>query len=211
MIKEYQKIESVFARDIKTKKTIDGQFTNVAVEYLKDNLWEFTEKVDGTNICVHWDGHRVVFGGRTADAQIPAPLVNYLAEKFGGEVNEQMFEQKFKGNPATLYGEGYGSGIQGGGTYRLDVAFILFDVEVDGWMLRRIGIEDVAAYFGLDAVPVLLRGTIADGVAYVRNNRASQVARGGHLIEGLVGKPLIELRDRADNRIITKIKYKDVS
>ena len=38
------------------KKLIEGRFRNPLVEYLKDNEWVFTEKVDGTNIrvfCFH--------------------------------------------------------------------------------------------------------------------------------------------------------------
>lgn len=79
----------------KTKKLINGKFRNETVEFCKDLTWQFTEKVDGTNIRVYWDGHRVEFGGRTENAQIPAPLVNKLNELFGGDINEQFFEQKF--------------------------------------------------------------------------------------------------------------------
>ena len=57
------------------KKLIEGKFRNPVVEFLKDNQWNFTEKIDGTNIRVHWDGHKVMFGGRTDNAQIPTSLV----------------------------------------------------------------------------------------------------------------------------------------
>mgnify|MGYP003290714294 CR=1 FL=1 len=59
---EYHKIETLFERDEKTKKLIEGNFRNKTVEFLKDNLWEFTEKIDGTNIRILWDGHKVTFG-----------------------------------------------------------------------------------------------------------------------------------------------------
>ena len=63
---EYNKIETLWKRDMEgTKKLLEGEFRNPAVEFLKDNIWQFTEKIDGTNIRVHWDGHRVEFGGRT--------------------------------------------------------------------------------------------------------------------------------------------------
>ena len=69
---EYNKIETVFNRDTNgTKKLIEGSFRNETVEFLKDNIWTFTEKIDGTNIRVHWDGHKVEFGGRTDKADIP--------------------------------------------------------------------------------------------------------------------------------------------
>ncbi len=72
---EYHKIETLFVRDMEgTKKLIEGEYRHPLVEYLKDNIWIFTEKVDGTNVRVHWDGHTVVFGGRTDNAQMPTVL-----------------------------------------------------------------------------------------------------------------------------------------
>lgn len=95
-MEEYLKIETLYQRDIEgSKKLMEGVFRNPTVQFLKDNKWIWTEKVDGTNIRVYWDGHKVEFGGRTDKAQIPAPLVNKLNEYFGGEANAQLFEQTF--------------------------------------------------------------------------------------------------------------------
>lgn len=103
----YHKIETVFARDIDgTKKLIEGQFRDPTIEYLANNEWEFSEKIDGTNIRVHWDGHKVEFGGRTDKAQIPSKLVNYLNDTFGTSEAEEMFEQVFGETDAVLFGEG---------------------------------------------------------------------------------------------------------
>lgn len=58
----YTKIETIYERDTEgTKKLIEGQFRNEAVKYLKDLDWICTEKIDGTNIGVIWDGHKVSF------------------------------------------------------------------------------------------------------------------------------------------------------
>ena len=70
-------------------------------------------------------------------------------------------------------------------------------------------VEDIAKYFGCDIVPIVLEGTIQDGVDYVLNNRKSLVAKNGAEIEGLVGRTQIETRDRTGHRNIIKIKYKD--
>lgn len=43
-MREYHKIETLFERDEKTKKLIEGKYRNRSIEYLKDNIWEFTEK-----------------------------------------------------------------------------------------------------------------------------------------------------------------------
>lgn len=209
MMKEYHKIETLFKRDPKTKKLIVGEYTNETVEYLKDNVWQFTEKVDGTNIRVYWDGHKVSFGGRTDNAMIPAHLINKLNDLFSGEVNEQLFEQKFGDMPVELFGEGYGPKIQSGGAYRDDVDFILFDVMINDAYLKRESVEDIANYFGINVVPVLLEGTIQDGIDYVMNNLKSTIAVNGADLEGVVGRPKVEILDRLGRRAIVKIKRKD--
>ncbi len=209
MMKEYHKIETLFKRDPKTKKLIVGEYTNETVEYLKDNVWQFTEKVDGTNIRVYWDGHRVTFGGRTDNAMIPAHLINKLNDLFGGEVNEQLFEQKFGDTPVELFGEGYGPKIQSGGAYRDDVDFILFDVMIKDTYLKRESVEDIANYFGINIVPVVLEGTIQDGIDYVMNNLKSTIAVNGAELEGVVGRPKVEVLDRLGRRVIVKIKRRD--
>lgn len=206
---EYHKIETLFERDEKTKKLILGKFRNPTIEFLKDNIWQFTEKVDGTNIRIYWDGHTVSFGGRTDNAQIPAHLINRLNFLFGGETNAQMFEQKFGETPVELFGEGYGVKIQSGGGYRDDVDFILFDVLIKNNFQPRDSVEDIARYFGIEVVPILLEGTLKDGVDYVLSNRKSMVAKKGALLEGLVGRTKIETKDRTGKRNIVKIKYSD--
>lgn len=128
-MKTYHKIETVYERNEATGKLKTGVFRNATVEYLKDCVWQFTEKVDGTNIRVHWDGYRVSFGGRTDKAKIPKHLLERLEQLFGGETNEELWEQKFGEKEVTLYGEGYGHKIQTNG-YIDGVDFILFDVEV---------------------------------------------------------------------------------
>lgn len=209
MMKEYHKIETLFERDTTgTKKLIPGKWRNETVEYLSTAEWEFTEKIDGTNIRVHWDGHKVTFGGRTERAQIPASLVSFLTNTFGGETNAQLFEQKFGDTEVTLYGEGYGPGIQGvGGLYREDVSFILFDVLIGDFWLKRDSVVDIAKTFGVDAVPVVGHGTLEDAMLYVNKQPTSKI--GSAPMEGIVARPGVEVRDRMGRRVIVKIKVRD--
>lgn len=210
-MKEYTKIETLYNRDVEgTKKLIEGSFRNETVEYLKDNVWEFTEKIDGTNIRIYWDGHKVSYGGRTEAAQIPVFILNKLIELFGGNENEELFEQKFGEKPVILFGEGYGPKIQkGGGNYRKDVSFILFDVyfpNQDLW-LKRDAIEDIAKTFNIDVVPIVLEGTLQDGVNFVKTFPKSTFGTAN--MEGIVGKPKVDLLTRCGSRCIVKIKCKD--
>ena len=207
-MKEYEKIETLYVRDDKTKKLVEGKFRNETVELLKDIDWEFTEKIDGTNIRIYWDGHKVSYYGRTDKAQIPSQLMNRLIELFGGDINEEMFEQKFGDMPVMLIGEGYGAKIQkGGGDYRTDNDFILFDVCINGNYQPRESVNKIANYFNIDVVPTIMIGRLQDGVDYVKSKPKSKIGNADS--EGLVARPLKELKDRTGNRIIVKIKVKD--
>lgn len=204
---EYHKIQTVFLRDPETKhKTLlDGQFSLPEFKYLASNEWVFTEKVDGTNIRVMFDGEKITFGGKTDKAQIPAQLIERLQSRFLPQID--TFREKFP-DGVCLYGEGYGANIRkGGGNYRPDQDFVLFDVKVGEWWLQRENIEATADNFSLDVVPIVGRGTLYDAVDMTRNSFASRW--GDFTAEGLVMRPSTELMTRGGNRIIAKIKHKD--
>lgn len=208
---EYTKIETIFERDMEgSKKLIEGKFRNETVEFLKNNQWICTEKIDGINIGIVWDGHKVSYQGRTERAQIPAHLMNKLIEMFGGETNEELFEQKFGETQVILFGEGYGAKIQkGGGNYRSDVSFILFDVylpEQNLW-LKRDALEDISKTFGIDVVPIVLTGTMQEAVDFVKQKPKSTI--GVAEMEGLVCKPEVDMLDRMGRRVIVKVKVRD--
>lgn len=206
-MKEYHKIKTLFERDEKTKKLIEGQYRSETVHYLANSMWDFTEKIDGTNIRILWDGHKVTFAGRTDKAQIPSQLTNRLFELFGGETNEQIFEQKFGETEVMLVGEGYGAKIQKGGDYRDDQDFILFDVMInDNWQPRE-SVNDIASSFGIDVVPLVFTGTLQEGIDFVKTKPDSKIGKAKS--EGLVGRPTVELQDRTGERVIVKIKVRD--
>jgi hypothetical protein len=120
----------------------------------------------------------------------------------------EVFKNTFDSEKVCLYGEGYGEKIQkGGGNYRKDQGFVLFDIEIDDWWLRRDDIEKIALDLEIDIIPILGVGTLSDMVKIVRNNLRSRW--GDFKAEGIVARPAIELKTRSGNRIITKIKHKD--
>ena len=205
---EYHKIQSIFKRDMtsKRKTLIEGEWTLPEFEYLAGNAWTFTEKVDGTNIRVVFKDSGVTFGGRTDDAQIPAKLVERLNERFlplAAKLGEV-----FPDGAAVLYGEGYGAKIQkGGGNYRADQDFVLFDMRVGPWWLQRADVEDVAQKLGIDVVPVIGEGTLHDAVAWAK--RGIRSTWGDFEAEGIVARPKTELMTRAGQRLVAKIKCRD--
>lgn len=211
-MQEYHKIEGIFVReDEKPHKMVWGAYRNPVWKELEKVNWIFTEKVDGTNVRVHWDGHRVMFGGRTDNAQIPTHLLNALAELFDGTANEQVFEQKFGDTPVTLYGEGYGAKIQkGGGSYADTAKFILFDVNINGVWLERENVEDIAKSFDIDVVPIVFQGTLDEGIERAKQGFNSLIAKEPKEAEGLVGVPVCNVRDRMGKRVIVKLKTHDL-
>lgn len=210
MAKEYHKIETLFERDMEgNKKLIEGKFRDPLVRYIQDCEWTFTEKIDGTNIRVIWDGHKVAFGGRTDNAQLPVDLINRLQELFSGDVNEELFEQTFDDKQVILYGEGYGAGIQKGDSYSQTKEFILFDIEVGNVFLERVDVEGIAKIFNIKCVPIMLIGTIKEAVDFVKSKPKSILAKEDLIIEGIVGTPNVRICDWRGNRIIVKIKVKD--
>lgn len=205
----YPKIPVLFKRsEDGNKNFIYGAYRHPLVEYLKDCPWRFYEKIDGTNIRIIWDGHKVSFGGRTDKANIPGSLMNRLNDLFGGSANEELFEQKFGEHEVVLFGEGFGPGIQKGGSYLDHVDFILFDVKVGDYWLNEDDIADVANSFGIKMVPFVMEGTIDDAINYVATNPKS--AFDTAVAEGVVGRPKVQVFDRNGERMIVKIKYCDI-
>lgn len=219
----YHKIDSVFLRDPdnKFKTFLEGQWVREEFGYLANNEWEWQEKVDGTNIRIMVKRRLLMppeigieFGGKTDSAQIPTILIKRLQDIFFPQTDKlhEMFPQG-----AVLYGEGHGAGIQkGGGNYRPDQNFVLFDVNVTdaegkGWWLKRPDVLDVADKLDLTAVPVIGWGSLHEMIQYVKAGFPSTWAtdKNPFMAEGIVARPKVELIGRDGKRIITKVKYKD--
>lgn len=208
-MEQYHKIQTVYKRDPETKfKTLlDDDYSMPEFEYLASNQWTFTEKVDGTNIRVMFNSERLTFAGKTDRAQIPSFLLDRLNQLFSPQI--ELFKENFP-DGVCLYGEGYGAKIQkGGGNYRQDQDFVLFDVKIVDWWLQRHNVMLIADQFNLDIVPVVEFGTLTEMVKIVKTGFTSMW--GDFLAEGIVARPTTELKTRSGERIITKAKYKDFS
>jgi predicted DCC family thiol-disulfide oxidoreductase YuxK len=112
----------------------------------------------------------------------------------------------------TLYGEGYGAGIQkGGGEYRADKGFVLFDVLIDGrWWLASSGVTEIAERLCIPRVPVLGVWSLPEIIENVRAGMYSTIAENReHPSEGIVARPVQTLYDNRMKRIILKLKTRD--
>lgn len=204
----YPHIDSCFKRNAQRNNTIiPWDWTSDEFRYLADTNWTWTEKVDGTNTRLYWDGNTVTLGGRTDKAQMPNKLVDSLQPLVHAiDVWADLFG--FGSESATIFGEGYGAGIQRGGSYRPDQGFIVFDVKIGRTWLRRPDVESIANALGLLVVPVVGVMTLREAIILVQLGSLVS-AWPGVTAEGLVGKPEVELLDRRSRRIIAKVKTKD--
>lgn len=209
-MKEYHKIQTVYFRNPENnhKTLLEGTWAKPEFELLKDINWICTEKIDGTNIRIMWDGKQVRFGGKTDKAQIPTILIDVLQDTFTNELMKECFPDA---DNVCLYGEGYGKKIQKGDNYLPNRAdFILFDVKIGDWWLTREANEDIAKKLNIGIVPIIGIWKLEQAIEYVKNGFKSTIADNKEYIaEGLIMKPETELFNRRGERVITKIKHKD--
>lgn len=215
---KYHKINSLYMRNEKGK-IIEGCFVNETFEelYNSNYRFEYTEKVDGTNIRViitkakEDSAFYVEFKGRTDDAIIP-DLLQAKLESIFNDVNWSKAFDWERCSEVILYGEGFGHGIQKcGDSYNpKDVDFILFDVMIDGIFMKSEFVTNTAKSLNIKRVTVLGYGSLREIEFFVRFKHYSLVSKDPLLLmEGVVCRPIGDLKDRLGNRIIIKIKHKD--
>lgn len=225
---KYHKIQSIYKREGVELKNNSGKFMigNYAIpefELLKDIEWHWTEKVDGTNIRIIWDGAKIIIRGKSDKAQIPdflrirldeifqnEEMIDKLKEKFGENTLEDVIRYKrLEDINVCLYGEGYGARINTGGKYiKNNTDFVLFDIKIGNWWLKQEDVDKIGQILKLDVVPDVFKGTLDEAIDFVKKGFKSQW--GNFQAEGIVGVPAIELRTRRGDRVIVKIKYNDL-
>jgi ATP-dependent RNA circularization protein (DNA/RNA ligase family) len=212
----YHKINSLYKRDEKGK-IITGDFSLPEFEYLFDNKWEVTEKIDGTNMSYYWDGHDLEIHGKTTAAQIPSHLLGKMKSLITKEMMNEIFPKGYdsEGNEmpfqVIIYGEGYGMKIQKGGNYiKNDVSFRVFDININGYWLDRDSVEDICSKLNLELAPLLGIMTLKEAEDLVKNTFKSTIAENkDYQAEGVVCKPIVPLYSKNGKRIIVKIKSVD--
>lgn len=208
---EYSKIDTLFERDENFR--VDS--TKLKSPVLNTiNIWDVTEKIDGINIRVMLSAEgELTFGGRGENTQWPTGFLQYLTNTFTAEKMKAVFWRP-EPTAAILYGEGYGAGIQKGGSYRPDKAFRLFDVLVDNkWWLDQTAIDDIAGKLAIKTVPYLGRYTLNQISEMVKvgvpSAAAFQDSGQRRMAEGVVARPIETLFDKKGARLIIKLKTKD--
>ena len=208
---EYPKINSLWKRDEeKNYCIIPGEYAKPEFELI--DQWAVTEKIDGMNIRAVYDVSKSKnwqFYGRTAKASIPSHLKEYLDKTFDYRWLDEGGPLEGK-ERVVIYGEGYGPKIQkGGGIYRDDASFIVFDMWINGWWLDQETVTTISNKLGLDRVPTLGVMNKEEIIELVKNGFNSKVAKGELVSEGIVArsKPLLLFRD--GKPLMFKLKTRD--
>ncbi len=213
----YPKIDTLYHRDEKTKKLIEGTFSIPAVDLIK--TWEFTEKLDGTNIGIRWSEETTVnnpgimtIHGRTLEAEVPKAIISFIQDRITPEKMNEHFGRK----NVSIYGEGVGGKIQAGandkergGKYFEAETFIVFDIRIGHYWLKRLKVVEICQSLGLEMVPFVGQLTLEEAVNRVRAGFKSSLGGGTLTAEGLVGVTNPPLYDGLGRRLITKIKTRD--
>ena len=166
------------------------------------------EKIHGTSAHVQYRGH----------TDGPAGL--YLSsggekhERFAKLFNETKLKEAFGALghlDITVYGEAYGGSQQGQKwRYGESLRFVAFEVEIGGVFLAVPQAHDVVTKLGLEFVHYVRVSTDLVMLDAERDAPSEQAKRNGidgdKSREGVVLRPLIELKDNAGGRIISKHK-----
>ena len=212
----YPKINSLFKRDMTGRGSplIQSEYATEAIECLAPLEWDWSEKIDGTNVSISGEDGKLRFYGRTSNANMPVTLVHALLDMFNDHDAVRTAVQAATSDQTsqfTLYGEGCGGKIQKSGQLRYgDVKFVLFDVLTDGVWLSDGAVTEVAAMLNVFRANMWPGNTVEEMLNIVKS---------GHLTtsdwnrefrpEGVVGRAPAGLLDRYGRRVMTKIKCVD--
>lgn len=222
--------EFEYLRNLKWRGECKVDGTNMRIEVSKERLYDAST---GEDTGVRF---KMRFAGKTDNAQIPLKLQKFMEENYPKEkvfkalgleeeinikdwVNHKWVESdgvtpSYNNIPDlyTIYGEGYGSGIQkAGGNYIKDgVGFIVFDVKVNDIYLKTDARDEIANKLGAPIVPLMGYFTLDEAIEYVRKGFKTGLWDNKDFIEeGLVLRTDLGLRNRIGKRLIVKIKYED--
>jgi len=183
--------------------SIDNLYKNQSILLFKECY--AMEKIHGTSAHIKWKFKTKTihyFSGENATLFISL---------FDRAFLNQKFEEIFPDQDVVIFGEHYAGKCQGmSHTYGKESKFVGFDVKVGDVWLNVPNAEDVCKQFNIDFVsyekidvslPKLIEARDKPSVQAVRNGITEPKKR-----EGIVLRPLIELRKNNGERVISKFK-----
>ncbi len=165
------------------------------------------EKINGTSSHVHWDPETQLVSLFSGGAKYE----NFKKLFSTSRIKESALALLSPEYPTTFYGEAYGGKIQGmKDTYGDSLRFICFEVKVGECCLAVPKSEALAKQFGFEfvdyhVIPATLKAIDAE------RDRPSELAKRRGIKEdrqreGVILRPLVELRTNADRPVMAKHK-----
>jgi len=162
------------------------------------------EKIHGSSAHIGWKDGKVSFfaGGCKHESFVALFNQDALAEGFRNNIGE---------DPCVIFGEAYGGKMQGmSATYGKELKFIAFEVQIGESWLAVPQAEDVAKKLGIEFVHYVKISTDLTAIDAQRDADSVQAVRNGigagKMREGIVLRPLIEVKKNNGQRIISKHK-----
>lgn len=239
----YPKISCPFLRVNPKDKMVDlNQYSDKYADLLSNVEFSATEKVDGKNTNIIYDGNNVKFEGHTDKTTWTPEEETWIKNKFINDGFIQMCEQQFGEKTVQFCGELIGPKIQSN-IYKLDdYKFIVFDIKINNVFISREFVKEITNTLYMDTIDIYtstlmycafnytnipnkfkekdysasdpLYLTIKEWAEFMQSID-KQLFIGSRFnpnveIEGFVIRPRYELIKPNGERVIYKIKYKDI-
>lgn len=167
--------------------------------------WYVSNKLDGTNTRILWDGHKVEVRGRTNASKLQG-YQNELLDVL--TVNDNyLFDEAFGEKPVVIYGESFGGKIQCN-PHNAEPQFKVFDMQVDGIWLDYSDVEELSDKLNLGYNEHHVLYGWSNVMTYFKELR-KELDTNGKYFEGIVACPVNMPLTRFGERVITKIKVAD--
>lgn len=214
---KYEKFSSPFKKDDKFFNTIE------MAQNLPVGTWIKTEKIDGTNIRIILTKPEEGMLQVKREVHIASRKLILNREDKGSnqyldclkDVNLHKIEEYFKDvdSTVTIYGEGYGAGVQKGGIYSKEKRFRVFDIRIGEAYQDFEYVKKVCLDNQLNLVPII--GEVRE-ITYgechnslVKFKETLLKEGDGGKPEGIVYKFEPVLLNKYKERLIFKVKFKD--
>lgn len=209
--KVYPKIYAPFGRteleNGKFSKYIDEKLPRPElIPYMNHSTyWIVSEKLDGTNTRLIWDGYKLQVKGRTEQSEVISAQKELLATL--SDNGNFLFDETFGEKEVIIYGETFGKKIQNN-PYHIEPTFRVFDINIGGVWLEYHNVEAISKSLGLEMVPhSVIKGWNAVVEAFT--DVYFDKLEAGEYFEGLVAIPAHMPLTRKGERVITKLKVRD--
>lgn len=161
------------------------------------------EKLHGSSANITWTGEKLIFHSGGAKHQ------NFVS-LFDQDHLIDLFQRKIGNQPATVYGEAIGGKLMGmSQTYGKSLRFVVFDVMINELWLSVPQADAFAKSLGLSFVHWVKIPTTMEAINAQRDVdsvEAERIGIMGKIREGVILRPLIELRKNNNERLIVKHK-----